>query len=318
MIDVIFKDVGQGDSIIIQWSALKKQIGIIDCNLKMGVNPVIEHLKGLPDFEIEFIVLSHPHEDHYSGMLQLLEYIETNSIPLKYFFHSCHTTKEALLASVRSYNAKSTLYHLFKKIKEISKIASVIFLSGLPVPLPLTPDLSIEFPYPRSNEINKYNSGAYKNQSLEKNNPASNLLSTVCKLMLKDWYVLFTSDADRSVFADIHRRTITRYSKGLIVGQIAHHGSGYNFLGRFWKQIFEKNIQYAVISVGENDYGHPSPQVLSDLSQYGYQVVRTDTGSVVPTDRKSLLDMISTPKIKVIKSNDIIFKIDSNGTVSKL
>ena len=81
MINVNFKNVGQGDSIIIEWKrdSLSK-IGIIDCNLMGNKNPTLEHIISSNYSEIDFIILSHPHYDHFSGLVQILEYCELNKI----------------------------------------------------------------------------------------------------------------------------------------------------------------------------------------------------------------------------------------------
>ena len=57
----------------------------------------------------------------------------------------------------------------------------------------------------------------------------------------------------------------------LVVG---HHGSKYSTCREL---LIKTQPQYAFISVGEdNDYGHPSKEVLDRLAQYGCTVLRTD------------------------------------------
>ncbi len=90
---ISFKNVGQGDSIILESNVSDNPvIGIIDCKKYAGKNPVIEHLKESQPKEILFIVLSHPHQDHFSGLYDLLEYCENRGIKIKHFVHtmSCH------------------------------------------------------------------------------------------------------------------------------------------------------------------------------------------------------------------------------------
>ena len=80
--NVTFKYIGQGDSIILVWndSGLVK-VGIIDCNNHNG--SILTHIKSLgSSIFIEFIVLSHPHDDHFSGLLDLILYLNDNNIPI--------------------------------------------------------------------------------------------------------------------------------------------------------------------------------------------------------------------------------------------
>ena len=85
--ELTFKDVGQGDSIFIKWEdkdCLK--VGIVDCNKYCGKNPILEELKSITKkFLIEFVVISHGHTDHYSGVFELLEYCQNQSIEIKNF-----------------------------------------------------------------------------------------------------------------------------------------------------------------------------------------------------------------------------------------
>ena len=82
---VNFKNVGQGDSIIIEWD---DKIGIIDCNIYKDSNPVLEYISQKDIEEIEFIILSHFHFDHFSGFPKLFDYCRDNKIKIKYFFHT--------------------------------------------------------------------------------------------------------------------------------------------------------------------------------------------------------------------------------------
>jgi competence protein ComEC len=73
VVSVTFKNVGQGDSIIIDWGSKKdRKYAIVDCNLFEGRNPILEHIKDNNVHSIEFAILTHPHSDHFSGFLELL------------------------------------------------------------------------------------------------------------------------------------------------------------------------------------------------------------------------------------------------------
>jgi len=56
--------------------------------------------------------------------------------------------------------------------------------------------------------------------------------------------------------------------------KVAHHGSKYST-----SDLFLENVrpEIAVISVGKNSYGHPTPEVLQKLENFGIQIKRTDT-----------------------------------------
>jgi competence protein ComEC len=54
--------------------------------------------------------------------------------------------------------------------------------------------------------------------------------------------------------------------------KVAHHGSKYST-----SDLFLKNVkpEYAVIEVGKNSYGHPTPEVLNRLKNFGIKVFNT-------------------------------------------
>lgn len=86
---ITFKNVGQGDSIILEWDGgLHGEIGIIDCKKTPTGNPIIEHLERIKPERIAFVLLSHPHFDHFSGMADLLTYCNTEGIKIQHFMHT--------------------------------------------------------------------------------------------------------------------------------------------------------------------------------------------------------------------------------------
>ena len=86
---ITFKDVGHGDTIVCQWTSDgKNKIGIIDCNKKRRRNPLIDFLKVTNIESIEFVIISHPHRDHFSGIEDLLAYCRDKNLNIKYFAHT--------------------------------------------------------------------------------------------------------------------------------------------------------------------------------------------------------------------------------------
>ena len=86
---ITFKNVGQGDSIILEWNGAEgRHIGIVDCHRYEGTNPVVQHLIDNELESIKFLILSHPHYDHYSGLLELLDFCEQQNIVIERFAHT--------------------------------------------------------------------------------------------------------------------------------------------------------------------------------------------------------------------------------------
>ncbi|MCD4793869.1 MAG: MBL fold metallo-hydrolase [Bacteroidales bacterium] len=89
MISITFKNVGQGDSIFLEWKNNDdNHFGIIDSNKYKDTNPILEELKKRKITEIDFIIISHLHYDHYSGIAEILDYCIYNSIKINSFLHT--------------------------------------------------------------------------------------------------------------------------------------------------------------------------------------------------------------------------------------
>ena len=73
---------------------------------------------------------------------------------------------------------------------------------------------------------------------------------------------------------------IGRHGSGLQadVLQIPHHGSRYS-TGRELLAAADPGV--AVVSVGKNSYGHPHPETLSRINDYGAELLRTDEDGTI-------------------------------------
>lgn len=314
--NVTFKDVGQGDSILIEFEKDSKlKIGIIDCNVKGRHNPIVDYLRSLKDFSIEFIILSHPHTDHFSGFLDLLELVRERKIDVKYFLHTCISRREYLRQSLNSIGDKKKLERIFNLAHQLN-ISGIIenygFVNDLTSEIELVSGIKMKILAPNDGEYTKYNSRAFKNDFTGINNPDANLLSTVVKLFSGSEYAIFTSDATREVFWRLNRKMINELSKKkLLFGQIPHHGSVGSFYDTFWRLINERKPSTAVISVGENSYDHPSEKVVSDLKMFGYEIRSTksdyDSSIEFAQEISSTLDLFSE---KIVRQNTNSYDCD--------
>lgn len=87
---------------------------------------------------------------------------------------------------------------------------------------------------------------------------------------VSDYDVLITGDAAKSVENELVENEDLSGTDLLVVG---HHGSKYSCSEKLVK---EAKPSAAVISVGYNNYGHPTTEVLQRLSAYDVKIYRTD------------------------------------------
>lgn len=112
--------------------------------------------------------------------------------------------------------------------------------------------------------------------------------SLVLELKSKNSKVLFTGDISAAI------------EENLLVGdvdvlKVAHHGSKFSTSANF---LSAAKPEAAIIGVGKNSYGHPTPQTLERLEDTGAQVFRTDSDGTVKF-------VIDGETIRVFKASSI-------------
>ncbi|MAX71366.1 MAG: hypothetical protein CMC76_09745 [Flavobacteriaceae bacterium] len=304
MVNITFKNVGQGDSIIIEWKegSLYK-IGIIDCNqISSSDNPVLDHIIDTETKEIEFILLSHPHKDHYSGFLSLIKYCIENQIVIKRFLHTGIVSIDYLKAASRSVVEIKELANLYKLLMDLRDKGDLIMNSIDDNPdtiKNLSDGFKLEFLAPSSIEIDNYIRGVNFpfDEEHSTSNPNGNWLCSIIKIHNDNTSVLLSSDAESQVLNRLNKKNGRLKSQKAILVQVPHHGSSKNLNKTFWTGLSKYQKTYAVISVGKNSYRHPSKEVTDFFNAHpNYLLERTDLS--YPISEKAIsnsasLDIIS-------------------------
>lgn len=282
---VTFKDVGQGDSIILEWedSGVRK-LGIIDCNKKGKINPVVEYLKVLDNIkEIEFIILSHPHSDHFSGMVGLLDYAESESIIIKKFAHTLFLLGKDFYRYLKWVEIDTAslkdLQKLVEKVNDLKVSGTILKISSIVENWreDLAGDTYLKCLSPSHDEAKIYMD--IVNGEPEKNRKAAssgaNYLSTLFCLVKNDNYFLLTSDSEPVTFERLlkERSHNELLNKSLYIGQMPHHGASKNYHRPFWEHIIKTDEKHAIASAGYNaKYKHPHFEVLNNFYNDGYKI----------------------------------------------
>jgi len=102
---VYFLDVGQGDSILIQFPDDRAML--IDAGPDESGGSVVSYLKQQGVKRIDYLVATHPHADHIGGMAEVIEEFDIERV---YMPKVTHTTKlfENLLLSIKRKGLKIT------------------------------------------------------------------------------------------------------------------------------------------------------------------------------------------------------------------
>ena len=126
--------------------------------------------------------------------------------------------------------------------------------------------------------------------------------SIVIKITYGDTSFLFTGDAERDEEQSILAQN---YDLSATVLKVGHHGSGDSTTYPFLREIMP---EYGIISVGENNYGHPTEETLSRLRDADVKVYRTDMqGDIIVSSNGK------TVSVKTVRNQNI----ETNTTVKE-
>lgn len=237
ILKVHYINVGQGDSILLQ---VNNKNLLIDAGPKSSRSDLISYLNNQNIKSLDYVIATHPHEDHIGGMSKI---IETYAIGSFYAPKVNHSSKsfESMIDALQKKNLK---------INPIKKDVNSIDLGkGTTV--------SIFSPNKESTETSK--------------TPNYNNYSPIIKVSYYNTSFLFTGDAETTVEKEVLAKG---YDISADVLKLGHHGSSTSTSSEFLNKV---NPSIGVISLGYlNDYGHPHKETLVKLQDKDITIYRTD------------------------------------------
>lgn len=247
-LQIIFFDVGQGDSILIQNNG-STQI-LIDGGPDDRVLSKLGRELPFWDRSLDAVILTHPDRDHIAGLLKVLRRYRVGLV---------------LWTGVRHSN---TEYQEWIKLLENKKIPTVIVYAGKRVRIDKGTALDILTPFEN-----------LEGKSVKKLNDTS----VIGKLRQGQRSILLMGDASRSV-----ERRLLFESYGALDSdflKVGHHGSKTSTSEEFLRAV---SPETAVISAGrKNRYGHPHQEVLERLEEFGIKILRTDLNGDISLENGS-------------------------------
>ena len=202
-------------------------------------NKVIQELaKVMPfyDREIDMVVATHPHADHIAGLISVLERYDVKNIM------QAEEDYNSPVVSAWQDSVKN------EKANEIEAIAGKIIELGNGVALKII--------YPKK---------SLEGQTVK--NP--NNSSVVLMLDYKETEILLVGDIESKVEKELLNDDIDAD-----ILKVGHHGSKTSTTAGFLEKV---SPQIAFIQVGsKNKFGHPSPEVIQRLENFGIKYYRTD------------------------------------------
>lgn len=259
---ISFLDVGEGDAILIQKG--NQQVLVDGGPSLQAMNLALGDRIPFWDRTIDLMVLTHPHQDHLAGLVEVLQRFQTGQVLYPDLDYNSSAYDE-WLKLVKEKNIKST----------IAQAGQQIDLGGGAVIKVLNPPTTL----------------LTNTESDIDNN------SVVLRLRMGDFSFLLSADIMQAAEWELirHRADLTS-----TVLKVAHHGSDTSTTPEFLAVV---DPQVAIISVGANNrLGHPDKEVIDRLKERpGLKTYRTDENGTIEftTDGKKLWVKSGTGKIKL-------------------
>jgi len=223
---VSFLNVGQGDAILVQTPA-HQDILIDGGPSPQAIGMGLGQKMPFWDRTIDLVVLTHPHADHLTGLVEVLER---------------YRVKQVLMPEG---DGASSIYDEWLKSIEAKQVKPSFARAGQRIDL--GDGVVIEVLNPPTPHLSGTESDIDNN-------------GVALKISMNEISFLLTAD----IMWEAESELIARGAKlNNTVLKVAHCGSKTSTTPKF---LAMANPQVAVISVGDNTYGHPSPEVIARLN----------------------------------------------------
>ncbi|MDO8460858.1 MAG: hypothetical protein Q7S38_00270 [bacterium] len=243
---IIFCDVGQGDGIFIRTP--KGMDIIIDGGPDDKILSCLSNHMPFWDRTIELMFLSHPHLDHFMGLISVLERYSVLEFSTEKLSNSTASFRQ-LLGEVQEEKLQPRFLYIGDRFTTKDGVSIAV----------LGP--SKEFIKATSPTGDIAQSGEFA--------------SLILLVSYKGFDAILTGDSQaKGISSALASQGVALRSYGIEVLQVPHHGSKTGLSSEILDTI---NPRLAVISVGKkNRYGHPRKEILEMLKNGNIKILRTD------------------------------------------
>lgn len=236
---VVFMNVGQGDSSLIQFENGEKML--VDCGPNRSVLSALGRNVVFYDRKIDYLLITHPDLDHYGGCIDVIKNFEVKKI---------FTNGE---------DKKGDPFYVEWKTASMQK--NVEFVSTSTVLIIASSTYRFFMP----------------DRDLGLNKSDTNNYSIVFLLNHLGKKFLFTGDMSTEAEELLVKKYCPDNLPSCVLDadilKVAHHGSDGSSSELFLQKVSPTT---AVISVGKNKYGHPGLRAIRHLERSGAEIKRTD------------------------------------------
>lgn len=284
---VHFIDVGQADSILIELP--NDEIALIDGGNRADGELVVNYLKDNNIEKIDYLLATHPHEDHIGGLPVVVDSFHIGSI---YMPRKSVSTEifETLVNSIKSNDLKATVAEGGLKIIDDGELKFSIIA-------------------PNSDDYSETND-----------------FSIVCKLEYKDKSFLFTGDAEGTSEKEIIK---AGYDLSADVLKVGHHGGSTSTTEEFLNEVEPTYAVISVAKDNDHGHPHKETiEKLNERNinvlrtdELGTIIISTDGKNIsipdVSTNNIEKTDSQSTEEVIIGNKNTKVYHLESCNSLPK-
>lgn len=352
MLKVWMLNVGHGDSIVIQYAGPNgNAFGVIDSN-KEGNSPskALQKLQELHADQLSFVALTHPHKDHYRGLIDILNAYdgsvkEIYTFPMGRNKERLKKLAQMYINAARNSGSETILNDAYDFIKFMKKAhqwiesSSAIWIDAEGPTSQLRPPgfagvhITTLLPFKRyKGEFFQYIDES-KPELLE--SARENDLSLALCIKYAGCEIILGGDAPIKGWR-LHKHELEKAGErqNADVCKLPHHGSkidcGDDTLQHIFGSFSENKKRIALISA--NGKTHPCPDVLKQLKSHGVLPYCTNLATVcgakkitpvftAPDASPAVLKLINMhqPELRAPQrqpcQGDVCVQIDNNGDI---
>ena len=241
--NVTFVDVGQGDCICVNTG---EEVYLFDGggseNYNLGKGTLRPYLLKNGMGKVDGAFVTHLHTDHYKGI--------------------CELAREGMVEKLYIYDANRLVQEEILRDTGLQPEDIIYLCKGQEVKL--DEGYSVEILWPAGKTESEYREMIARDED-------ENVNSLVMKIDVQGTEILVTGDIDETGERILLEEGMDALDADIL--KVAHHGSKYSSSDAFLDAV---SPDIAVIQVGKNIYGHPTPETLERLESRGVSVYRND------------------------------------------
>jgi len=232
---VHFLAVGHGDAVFLEFPNGSSML--IDGGSKAAGNYVSNYIQDLGYQRLDYLVVTHSHEDHLGGLMEVIEDLAVGQI-----WECPYLERWELTEKYRELVTE-------KNIEVIEVYEGIVFIVD---------GLNVEILHPP------------RNSSLDELR-GSNGASVVLKITIGSTPLLFAADIDNDTDKELAEKLGESLKAAVL--KCAHHGSASSNSETFLTTV---SPQIAVVSTGPSQWGYPDKRTLARIDENCEQMFRTD------------------------------------------